>query len=202
MTDILRYVPHSITTASCLIKKHASSLHLQVYTHLLFLHLFTPLQLSFCGKVMPKLYCVNMELVKNSCRNAQYISTVGLAILVLFIVPQLVMIVFSYTHILRVCRTFPKESQANAFRTCVPHLLSLLNYTIASLFEVIQTRFNMSHVAVEAQIFLSLYFIIIPPIANPVLYGLGTQTVRGCIMKLFIKNKVMTTVLAKTLTVG
>lgn len=160
------------------------------------------LQLRFCGKVMPKLYCVNMELVKNSCRNAQYISTVGLAILVLSIVPQLVMIVFSYTHILRVCRTFPKESQANAFRTCFPHLLSLLNYTIASLFEVIQTRFNMSHVAVEAQIFLSLYFIIIPPIANPVLYGLGTQTVRGCIMKLFIKNKVMTTVLAKTLTVG
>uniref|UniRef100_A0A4W6FX63 Olfactory receptor n=2 Tax=Lates calcarifer TaxID=8187 RepID=A0A4W6FX63_LATCA len=160
------------------------------------------LQLSFCGKVIPKLYCVNMELVKNSCSAASYISIVGLALLVFFFVPQVLMIVFSYVQISRVCMRLSRESQHNALKTCIPHLLSLTNYTIASLFEIIQTRFNMSHVAVEARIFLSLYFAILPPIANPVLYGLGTQKVRVQLLKLFIRYKILPTLLAKAVTVA
>ncbi|XP_041808954.1 olfactory receptor 52D1-like [Chelmon rostratus] len=157
----------------------------------------TTLQLSFCGKVMPKIYCVNMELVKNSCSSALYISILGLALIMVLVMPQLLMIVFSYAQISRVCQKLSRESKSNALRTCIPHLLSLLNYTIGSLFEIIQSRFNMSHVAVEAQIFLSLYFVIIPPFINPVLYGLGTQLVRVHILKLFIKCKIVPAKLAK-----
>ncbi|XP_051257754.1 olfactory receptor 52D1-like [Dicentrarchus labrax] len=148
------------------------------------------LQLSFCGKVIPKLYCVNMELVKNSCSNASYISIVGLLLILVFIVPQVVMIVFSYAQISRVCRKLSRESQSNALKTCIPHLLSLLNYSIGSFFEIIQTRFNMSYVAAEARIFLSLYFIIIQPVVNPVIYGIGTQIIRVHILKLFIRQKI------------
>ncbi|XP_023260468.1 olfactory receptor 52K1-like [Seriola lalandi dorsalis] len=158
------------------------------------------IQLGFCGKVMPKLYCVNMELVRNSCSPASYISIVGLVLLLFLVVPQVLMIVFSYVQISRVCMKLSRESQYNALKTCIPHLLSLINYTIGSLFEIIQTRFNMSHVAVEARIFLSLYFIILPPIANPVLYGLGTQIVRVHILKLFIRYKILPTLLAKAVT--
>ncbi|XP_035481862.1 olfactory receptor 52D1-like [Scophthalmus maximus] len=158
------------------------------------------IQLRFCGKVMPKMYCVNMELVKNSCSPASYISIVGLFLLLLLVVPQVLIIVFSYAQISRVCRKLSRESQRNALKTCVPHLLSLVNYTIASLFEIIQTRFDMSHVAVEARIFLSLYFVILPPITNPVLYGLGTQMVRVQLLKLFIRYKMLQTLLAKAVT--
>ncbi|XP_063750661.1 olfactory receptor 52D1-like [Eleginops maclovinus] len=151
------------------------------------------IRLSFCGKVIPKLYCVNMELVKNACSNVDtsLISTVGLVLILFFVVPQVLMIVCSYAHISRECKKLPRESQRNALKTCIPHLLSLLNYTMGSLFEIIQTRFNMSHVSVEARIFLSLYFIIIPPIANPLLYGLGTQIIRVHILKLLVKNRIM-----------
>uniref|UniRef100_A0A3B4ZGQ9 G-protein coupled receptors family 1 profile domain-containing protein n=1 Tax=Stegastes partitus TaxID=144197 RepID=A0A3B4ZGQ9_9TELE len=140
------------------------------------------LQLDFCGRVIPKLYCVNMELVKNSCSNPQYISIVGLVLILLLVAPQFVMIVFSYAQISRVCRKLPKESQVNALKTCIPHLLSLINYTIGALFEIIQTRFKMNHVASELRILLSLYFVIIPSITNPVLYGLGTQ-IQNILMK-------------------
>ncbi|XP_031713431.1 olfactory receptor 52D1-like [Anarrhichthys ocellatus] len=157
------------------------------------------LQLSFCGKVMQKLYCVNMELVKNSCSNDSqlYISTVGLVILPLFIVPQVVMIAFSYVKISRVCMNLSRESQRNALKTCIPHLLSLLIYTIGLLFEMIQTRFDMIRVSFETRIFMSLYFVIIPSIANPVLYGLGTQIVRVHILNLFVRYKILPTNLAK-----
>lgn len=158
------------------------------YSLVVFLVMYTlTLQLSFCGKMVPKLYCVNMELVKNSCSPAPYISIVGLVFILFLVVPQVVMIVFSYVQISRVCLKLPKESKSIPLKTCIPHLLSLTNYTIGSFFEIIQSRFNMSHVAAEARIFLSLYFIILTPIANPLLYGLGTQKVRFHIIRLFLK---------------
>ncbi|KAG7516466.1 olfactory receptor 52D1-like [Solea senegalensis] len=157
-------------------------------------------QLRFCGKKLPKLYCVNMELVKNACSPVSYISTVGLVFILLLIVPQLAMVVFSYVQISRVCRKLSRESQHNALKTCVPHLLSLANFTIASLFEIAQTRFDMSHVATEAQIFLSLYFVILVPITNPVLYGFGTQMVRVHMLKMFITYKTLSKQFTKTVT--
>ncbi|XP_034462648.1 olfactory receptor 52D1-like [Hippoglossus hippoglossus] len=160
------------------------------------------IRLRFCGKVLPKMYCVNMELVKNSCSPAPYISILGLVLILFLVLPQILLIVFSYAQISRVCRTLSRESQRNALKTCLPHLLSLTNFTIASLFEIIQNRFNMSHIAIEARIFLSLYFIILPPLTNPVLYGLGTQMVRVKILKLFVRYKMLPTLLAKAVAVA
>ncbi|XP_053188269.1 olfactory receptor 52D1-like [Scomber japonicus] len=188
---------HSIMSNSKVCKLVAFA---SIYPLVLFMCFYSlTVQLSFCGKVMPKLYCVNMELVKNACTNASasYISVVGLVFILILIAPQVTMILFSYVQILRVCRTLLKKSQGNALKTCIPHVLSLINFTIGCLFEIIQTRFNMSHVAFQARIFLSLYFIIIPPITNPMLYGLGTQMVRIQILKLFIKYKILPTQLAK-----
>lgn len=151
------------------------------------------LQLSMCGRVIPKLYCVNMELVKNACSVASYISIAGLFLVLIFIGPQLLMIIFSYAQISRVCSKLSRESKRNTLKTCFPHLLSLLNYTIGSLFEIFQSRFDMSHVAAEARIFLSLYFIIMPSLTNPVVYGLGTHLIRVHVLKLFIKHKILPT---------
>ncbi|XP_041658204.1 olfactory receptor 52K1-like [Cheilinus undulatus] len=180
---------HSIMSYSKMSKLVALA---SLYPLILFaLYYSLTLQLSFCGKLVPKLYCVNMELVKNSCTTVPYISIVGLILILVFVVPQVLMIVFSYIQIARVCRKLLRESQGSALKTCIPHLLSLLNYTIGSLFEIIQTRFDMTHVAAEARVFLSLYFIIIPSVANPVLYGLGTQIVRVYILRLFIRQKIL-----------
>ncbi|XP_034539491.1 olfactory receptor 52D1-like [Notolabrus celidotus] len=160
------------------------------------------LQLSFCGKLVPKLYCVNFEVVKNACSDPSYISIVGLVLILAFVVPQVGMIFFSYVQIARVCRRLLRQSQGSALKTCIPHLFSLMNYTIGSMFEVIQTRFNMRHVAVEVRIFLSLYFVIIPSVFNPVLYGLGTHLVRVHILKLLFRHKILSKKLNKTLVAG
>ncbi|XP_068600451.1 olfactory receptor 52K1-like [Brachionichthys hirsutus] len=147
------------------------------------------LRLSFCGKFIPKLYCVNMELVKKSCTSVSYISIVGLLFILVLIVPQLLMIVFSYVKILRVCLKLRSESTRNGLRTCIPHLLSLMSYSAGALFEIGQTRLDMSHVAAETRIFLSLYFLVIMPVVNPLLYGLGTQRIRLLLLKLPTRRK-------------
>ncbi|XP_077360890.1 olfactory receptor 52Z1P-like [Festucalex cinctus] len=155
------------------------------------------LRLSFCGRVIPKLYCVNMELVKNACFIPPYISTLGLVLLFVMVVPQLVMIIFSYVQILRVTKKVSKASQVKTLKTCGPHLCSIFNFSIASFFEIFQNRFNMSNVAIEARMFLSVYFAIIPPVMNPVLYGLGTYLVRVHIINLCVKYKILPSKIAK-----
>ncbi|XP_034149380.1 olfactory receptor 14I1-like [Esox lucius] len=40
----------------------------------------------------------------------------------------LVMIMYSYAHILRICASSSKESKLKALRTCIPHLFAIINY--------------------------------------------------------------------------
>lgn len=170
-----------------------------VFPNVVFLCYYSlTLKLTFCRRFIPKLYCVNMEVVKNSCSRPAYISVVGLLLILVLILPQLLMILFSYAQISRVCRKLTKESQRNALKTCFPHLLSLLIYTIGAVFEITQTRFNMSHVVAEVRIFMSLFFVIVPPLFNPLLYGLGTQLIRVHLLKPLMRHKILSEKLAKT----
>ncbi|XP_019719519.1 olfactory receptor 52D1-like [Hippocampus comes] len=149
------------------------------------------LQLSFCGQVIAKLYCVNMELVKNACTIPSFISPVGLALIAVMDGPQLILIVYSYVQILRVTQKLSKDSQVSALKTCLPHLCSFFNFTVAGFFEIVQNRFDMSHVAIEVRIFLSMYFAVVAPVTNPLIYGLGKSLVRIHIIKLCVKYKTL-----------
>ncbi|XP_036379228.1 olfactory receptor 52D1-like [Megalops cyprinoides] len=147
------------------------------------------LRLTFCGRFIEKVYCVNFELVKLACAGASLINIVGLVSIIFFILPQLFMILFSYAQILRVCLRSSKESQIKALQTCTPHLLSVINYSVGSFFEIIQSRLNMSHVPPETRIFMSLYFILFPPMLNPVIYGMTIHAIRVRIFSMFRVRK-------------
>ncbi|XP_035241445.1 olfactory receptor 52L1-like isoform X3 [Anguilla anguilla] len=162
------------------------------HAHILFgLFFILTVQRTFCSAIIEKVYCVNFELVKLSCFETSFQNRVGFVVACLVIVPQLLMILFSYAQILRICLFASKESQAKAIRTCTPHLLVVINFSVGCFFETIQSRFNMSHVPYKARIFLSLYFLIIPPLFNPIIYGISIQAIRVHIVKLFsgMKNK-------------
>ncbi|XP_061072395.1 olfactory receptor 52K2-like [Conger conger] len=162
------------------------------YPYIIFgLYFILTLQRTFCDRIIEKVYCVNFELVKLSCFETTFQSKVGFVVTIFGIVLQLLMILFSYVQILRICLYASKESQTKALKTCTPHLLSVINYTIGCYLEIISSRFNMNHVPYKARIFLSIYFLIFPPLFNPVIYGISIQAIRVQIFKLFItcKNK-------------
>ncbi|XP_061072388.1 olfactory receptor 6E1-like [Conger conger] len=153
------------------------------------LYFILTIQRTFCDSIIEKVYCINFALVKLSCFETSLQSKVGFVVTVFAIVPQLLMILFSYAQILRICLLASKESQAKALQTCTPHLLAVINYAVGCFFEVIQTRFNMRHVPYNARIFLSLYVLIFPPLCNPVIYGISIQAIRVQIFRLFIMCK-------------
>ena len=102
-----------------------------------------------------------------------------------------VLILFSYAQILRICLLASKESQIKALQTCTPHLVTVVNYSVGVLIELMHSSYNMGNVPYKVRIFLSTYFLIFPPLFNPVIYGITIKTIRVHIFKLFTcKEKV------------
>ncbi|XP_059186568.1 olfactory receptor 11A1-like [Centropristis striata] len=130
------------------------------------------IRLTSCGNIINGLFCLNYLVVKLSCSDIKVNNIYGLFDTAVSILVPLLPILFSYVKILKVCFSGSKQTRQKAVSTCIPHLASLLNFFLASGFEIIQSRFDMSSVPSVLRIILSLYFLIIPPLLNPVMFGL------------------------------
>ncbi|CAK6981315.1 olfactory receptor 52N5-like [Scomber scombrus] len=140
------------------------------------LPLIVPLQR--CGNIINKVYCDNHSVVKLSCHDTTVNNIYGLLVTAVSVFGPLILILYTYIKILKVCSAGCKESRQKAVSTCTPHLVSLLNFTFGACFEILQSRFNMSGVPNALRIFLSLYFLTCPPILNPLMYGLKLSKIR------------------------
>ncbi|XP_071317660.1 olfactory receptor 52L1-like [Trachinotus anak] len=160
-----------------------------LYPMLAFLIVFIfTLQLRFCERTIEKVYCMNYLLVKLACTDTFIVNIVGLLSVVLYAIPQLIMIFYSYAQILRICLSSFSKSRVKALRTCTPHLLAVINYSIGCFLEIAQSRFNVSHLPYDFKLFLSVYFLIFPPILNPAIYGLSIQVIRVRLLRLFSRK--------------
>lgn len=161
------------------------------------------LRLRFCEGTIEKVYCVNYSLVRLACTDTSIVNIVGLLSVVLYTLPQIFLIFYTYANILRICIKSFSKSRLKALRTCTPHLLAISNYSIGCFFEIAQSRLNMNNVPYQTRLFLSLYFLIFPPILNPAIYGLSIQLIRTRLFRLFSrKNRQVTNNAAKRAAVG
>ncbi|XP_042370386.1 olfactory receptor 10A6-like [Plectropomus leopardus] len=140
------------------------------------LSLIVPLQL--CGNVINKVYCDNHSVVKLACSDTSVYNVYGLSVTSLSVFCPVILIFSSYIKILRVCFSGSRQTRQKAVSTCTPHLASLLNFSFAAFFEILQSRFDMSAVPNVLRIFLSLYFLTCPPLFNPLMYGLKLPKIR------------------------
>ncbi|XP_060790876.1 olfactory receptor 4B13-like [Neoarius graeffei] len=143
------------------------------------------IRLTFCRQIIDKTHCVNFDLMRLSCTDITIHSIIGLSLIAVYVMPQVIMILFSYVQILRVCIYSSKECQTKAIQTCTPHLLAVLNYFVGIVFELIQSRLNSRNLPYDFRTFVSLYFMIFPPLLNPVIYGMSGQVIKKHIQNFF-----------------
>ncbi|XP_031166327.1 olfactory receptor 11A1-like [Sander lucioperca] len=141
------------------------------------------IRLTMCGNVINSLVCRNYLIVMLACSDIQVNNINGLIGVVLSIFVPLLPICFSYMKILKICFSSSKQTRKKAVSTCTPHLASLLNFSFGCLFEIIQSRFDMTSVPSVLLIILSLYFVIIQPLLNPVMYGMQMSKIRNTCKK-------------------
>uniref|UniRef100_A0A8D0D4D8 Olfactory receptor n=1 Tax=Sander lucioperca TaxID=283035 RepID=A0A8D0D4D8_SANLU len=135
--------------------------------------------LQLCGNIINKVYCDNYSIVKLACSVATMNNIYGLTYTCLAIFGPLILILYTYMRILKVCYSGSKQTRQKAVSTCTPHLASLINFFFGSFFEIVQSRFDMSSVPMMLRIILSLYFLTCQPIFNPLMFGLQMSKIRN-----------------------
>ncbi|XP_074551461.1 olfactory receptor 6N2-like [Halichoeres trimaculatus] len=133
-------------------------------------------QLKLCGSHIQKVYCENWSVVKLACGSTTGNSIVGL-IIIAFYCGHVVFIVCSYVPVVKSALK-SKESRKKFSQTCVPHLLCLLNVAAALLFDVMYSRYGSASVPQSVKNFMAVQFIMMPPVLNPIIYGLILTKIR------------------------
>ncbi|KAM4608660.1 LOW QUALITY PROTEIN: olfactory receptor 10H2-like [Polymixia lowei] len=77
------------------------------------------------------------------------------------------------------------EDRGKFMQTCVPHLLSLF----ALLFDVMYIRFSSGDLSQSLKNLLSIEFLIIPPILNPLIYGFKLIQINRILSFVFFLKK-------------
>ncbi|XP_036393546.1 olfactory receptor 6N1-like [Megalops cyprinoides] len=137
-------------------------------------------RLTLCGSHIDKLYCDNWSIVKLSCFSTMVNNVVGIVIMVVYF-SHMLLILWSYIKLIRTCLT-STEGRRKFMQTCFPHLLTLINVTVALLFDVLYSRYGSSDLQLSLRNFLALEYMIIPPLFNPIIYGIQLTKIRNAVL--------------------
>ncbi|XP_022594207.1 olfactory receptor 486-like [Seriola dumerili] len=145
--------------------------------------------LQLCGNNINKVYCDNYYIVKLACSNTTVNNVFGLVHMFTVIFSLIMLILYTYMRILKVCFSGSKQTRQKAVSTCTPHLASLLNFSFGCFFEIVQSRFNLNSLPNILRIVLSLYWLTCQPLVNPLLYGLKMSKIRIVYKSLLFRKK-------------
>ncbi|XP_034549925.1 olfactory receptor 6N2-like [Notolabrus celidotus] len=133
-------------------------------------------RLKLCGSRIQKLYCENWSIVKLACTSTIANNIAGL-IVVSFYCGHVLFIVCTYAQVVK-SAIKSKESRKKFTQTCVPHLLCLFNVTAALLFDIMYSRYGSASVSQSLKNFMAIQFLMMPPVLNPLIYGLILTKIR------------------------
>uniref|UniRef100_A0A8C8S7K1 Olfactory receptor n=1 Tax=Pelusios castaneus TaxID=367368 RepID=A0A8C8S7K1_9SAUR len=147
--------------------------------------LFLLSRLSFCrSHLISHCYCEHMAVVKLACGNTKFNNIFGIFVTLFIVGIDLMFITLSYVKILRtVLSLASKEQQLKAFGTCVSHLCAILMVYIPVVLTSIIHRFVQ--VAPHIHILMANFYFLLPPMMNPIVYGVKTKQIRDRVRLLF-----------------
>ncbi|XP_006036782.1 putative olfactory receptor 52P1 [Alligator sinensis] len=136
-------------------------------------------RLPYCRtNVIIHTYCEHMAVVKLACADILINIVYGLVVALLVVGVDLLFITLSYCMIARAVLALPsKDARYKAFSTCAAHVgVILVSYTPA-LFSILTHRFG-HNVAPHVHILLANFYLLFPPMLNPIVYGVKTREIR------------------------
>ncbi|XP_026879165.2 olfactory receptor 51E1-like [Electrophorus electricus] len=145
-------------------------------------------QIKTCKFKLNRIYCNNYVVMKLGCGDISVRSSYGVFVIIVSVCPPVVFIVFSYMKILAISFKNSPNFRNKALRTCLPHIFVFISFTVTSCFEVISSRLESNIPQIIAMI-LSVENFVIPPLLNPVIYGLKVQEILNRIKIIFWKRK-------------
>lgn len=146
-------------------------------------------RLPRCKSVIMNVFCDNPSLLKLTCGNTTVNNIVGLFITAFIQIISLTTQAFSYVKILITCMGSSRpEAKMKAINTCVAQLVILAIFEFVGIFTILSHRFN--NVSADLQKIMGMLIFLIPPLLNPIVYGLYTSEIRNTLLVIFKKSRV------------
>ncbi|XP_035240725.1 olfactory receptor 10A6-like [Anguilla anguilla] len=139
-------------------------------------------RLPLCGFKIEKIYCAIWAVAKLSCVDTTINNVYGF-ILMTFHFLQVLLIMISYVNIIKVSVRSP-EDRSKFMQTCLPHLIALTSFSFFFLFDLLYARYGPTDRLLALRNFMSLEHFIVPPLLNPLIYGLKLNQIRQRIFRM------------------
>nr|XP_003422681.2 olfactory receptor 10AG1-like [Loxodonta africana] len=142
--------------------------------------------LPFCGsKQINHFFCDIPQILKLACGDTFVNEMLVYILSVLFVMVPFLLILGSYSKIISIILKLPSAtSQAKAFSTCSSHLMVVVLFFGSGI--IAYLRPNTRHSEGNDKV-LSLFYTILTPVFNPMIYSLRNKDVKIALRKLLCK---------------
>ncbi|XP_039374381.1 olfactory receptor 52R1-like [Mauremys reevesii] len=149
-------------------------------------HYFLGKRWPYCRtNIIPHSYCEHIAVVKLACADISVSSYYGLFVAFLVRGLDMIFIAVSYIQILRAIFSLPtKDARLKTFGTCSSHLCVILAFYIPGLFSFLTHRFG-HNVPLHFHILMANVYFLVPPMLNPIIYGVRTKPIQNRLLWLF-----------------
>ncbi|XP_057609458.1 olfactory receptor 5AL1-like [Chionomys nivalis] len=140
-------------------------------------------RLSFCGSnVINHFYCDDVPLVALACSDTHVKELMLLVIAGFNTFCSLLIVVVSYVLIVfAILRIRSADGRRKAFSTCVSHLTSITIFYGTIIFMYLQPKSTHS---LNTDKFASVFYVVVIPMLNPLIYSLMNQEVKSALQRI------------------
>ncbi|XP_028429901.1 putative gustatory receptor clone PTE03 [Perca flavescens] len=136
-------------------------------------------RLPLCRRHINRLFCTNWEVVKLSCSDTTGNNIYGFVLLFTH-TSQTGLILVSYYHLVGASLRLA-SNRRKFIQTCVPHLTTLLIFVSSQVFDSVYSRYGGGTLQ-ALQNLLAAELLVVPPLINPIIYGINLHQIRSRII--------------------
>ncbi|XP_008830407.1 olfactory receptor 5AN1-like [Nannospalax galili] len=141
------------------------------------------LQLHFCGpNVIRHFFCDVSQLIHISCTDTFFAEVLFVIIATVFGIMNALVIVISYVYIiLSIMKITSTKGRFKAFNTCASHLTAVSLFYVSGVFVYLRSS---SGVSSSSDRFTSMFYIVVIPMLNPLIYSLRNKEIKDAMNRL------------------
>ncbi|XP_051022354.1 olfactory receptor 5AL1-like [Acomys russatus] len=139
-------------------------------------------RLLFCDNVVNHFYCDDVPLVALACSDTHVKEMMLLVIAGFNTLCSLMIVLISYVFIVfAILRIHSAEGRRKAFSTCASHLTSITIFYGTIIFMYLQPKSSHS---LNTDKFASVFYVVVIPMLNPLIYSLRNQEVKSALKRI------------------
>ncbi|XP_055972396.1 olfactory receptor 52B4-like [Sorex fumeus] len=148
-------------------------------------------RLTFCrNNIIPHTFCEHIMLAKYACNDIRVNIWYGFFVLMSTVVLDVMLIFVSYMLILHAVFRIPsQDARHKALNTCGSHVCIIILFYGPGIFTTLTQRFGR-HIPPHTHILLANVCILVPPMMNPIIYGIKTKQIQEQVVQLLSPKQI------------